>query len=208
MTDLVIENLRSERLARTRYLHADESIVLRGGEIIGLTGPSGTGKTLLFRAIADLDPAVGKFLLDSTSRESMPGHEWRKRVCYLPAESAWWHDTVGEHFETEPSAEDLRTMGFSADVMIWRIADLSTGERQRLALLRSLQGSPDVLLLDEPTASMDQNRTRDAEKLVQSYASDRQIAVFWISHDREQLDRIAAKIYGIDAEGQVAVMNA
>jgi ABC-type iron transport system FetAB ATPase subunit len=207
MTGLVIKNMRTERLARTRYLHNEEDIVLSAGKISGLTGPSGVGKTLLFRAIVDLDPASGDIRLGSESRESMPAHEWRRRVCYLPAESAWWQHTVGEHFDKEPAPEVLESMGFTRDVLSWEVSGLSTGERQRLALLRCLVCSPEVLLLDEPTASLDAERSLQAEAIVQSYVEESGASVFWISHDREQLGRVADNFYTIDEGGLVEAVR-
>ena len=71
---------------------------LRGGEIIAVRGPSGSGKSLMLRAIADLDPAEGEVSLDGTKRARIPAPEWRRRVAFVPAESGWWDDRVREHF--------------------------------------------------------------------------------------------------------------
>ena len=161
---------------------------IRPGQSIGLTGPSGAGKTLLLRALADLDPHKGSMWLDGVAAEDMPVHQWRRQVGLLPAESAWWHDNVGPHF-IEIDDQWLASLGFSPDVRKWRVGRLSSGERQRLGLLRLLMIKPKVLLLDEPTANLDRDNIRRVEELLGRYRSDHHAAVIWVSHDREQLDR-------------------
>ncbi len=63
------------------------------GECLAVEGASGAGKTLLLRAIADLDAATGDVTVDGEERREMPAHAWRRRVRYCAAEPAWWADT-------------------------------------------------------------------------------------------------------------------
>jgi ABC-type iron transport system FetAB ATPase subunit len=158
------------------------------GSCLALWGPSGSGKSLLLRALADLDPHTGEVLLDGAPQASMDGPAWRRRVGYLPAESGWWRPTVGEHFAGGAVPAQL---GFPADVASWPVARLSSGERQRLALLRLLEREPDVLLLDEPTANLDQDAARAVEELVASYRTEHGAAVLWVGHDPAQRRRVA-----------------
>ena len=74
------------------------SFSLSAGECIAIRGPSGGGKTLLLRAVADLDPNEGLVCVEGRDRATMSGPEWRRLVGYLPAEPGWWADKVGEHF--------------------------------------------------------------------------------------------------------------
>lgn len=71
--------------------------------------------------------------------------------------------------------------------------ETSTGERQRFALLRLLENKPRVLLLDEPTAALDEKNTLAVETLLLNYLKNHQAAAIWVSHDPEQLQRVATK---------------
>ncbi len=161
-----------------------------------LSGPSGCGKSLLLRALADLDPHTGEILLDERPQQATPAPLWRRRVAYLPADSHWWADRVGQHF----SAIDpvlLNTLGFGAEVMDWDLARLSSGERQRLALARALALKPRVLLLDEPTANLDRASTGKVETLLLEYLSEPGRMALWVSHDLEQLTRVGTRHFRI-----------
>src|SRR5438094_3327582 len=66
------------------------SFSLSAGEALAVRGPSGAGKTLLLRAVADLDPNEGLVTLDGRERSIFAGPEWRRLVGYVPAEPGWW----------------------------------------------------------------------------------------------------------------------
>ena len=66
----------------------DCHLVVSAGEIVTLRGASGSGKTLLLRAIADLDPHKGEVSLNGVARSGMTGPEWRRRVRFVAAEAA------------------------------------------------------------------------------------------------------------------------
>jgi ABC-type iron transport system FetAB ATPase subunit len=168
------------------------SLSIAAGECVMLSGPSGSGKTVLLRSIADLDPHEGEACIDQLACSSMTAHQWRTRVGLLGAESQWWFTTVGEHFG-ECVKDYLQVLGFDQKVMGWRIDRLSSGEKQRLALLRLLCNRPDVLLLDEPTANLDRDSRERLEKLVQQYSKEHDAAVLWVSHDEEQIRRLGSR---------------
>ena len=158
---------------------------LDAGTCVGIAGESGCGKTRMLRAIADMDRGAGDICLEQTCRQDIPAHEWRGLVALLPAESQWWCDTVAEHFDAIP--EKLEALGFSPDAMNWQVSRCSSGERQRLAILRLLANRPRVLLLDEPTANLDAENARRVEAMVADYLVSNQAVAIWVSHNRAQL---------------------
>lgn len=168
---------------------------VKGGECLGLQGPSGAGKSLLLRAVADLDPRTGTLALGGINADSISAPHWRRMAGLLPAESGWWFDLVGDHFEDfdRVDATMLAELGFDCSVKDWRVSRLSTGERQRLAIARLLHIQPSCLLLDEPTASVDQLAAARVERLLCNYGTTHQAPLLWVSHDPDQLERVCTR---------------
>lgn len=192
-------SLFEARDVRARHV-GPMSFLLEPGETLVLSGPSGTGKTLILRALADLDPHEGLVLLEGREQSDYAVTEWRRKVAYLPAESAWWSDEVGDHF-TDGISIPWETLGFDASVRGWKISRLSSGERQRLAILRLLVNRPRMLLLDEPTANLDAGNTGLVERLIGDYLNDHSASAVWVSHDAEQRQRLGASVMMI-VDGQ------
>jgi ABC-type iron transport system FetAB ATPase subunit len=176
------------------------SFSLNAGELACLSGPSGSGKTQLLRALVDLDPNQGSVSLHGVLRESVAPCQWRRSVALLPAESRWWEATVAEHFAVLDQ-QQLQQLGFDQDVADWRIERLSSGEKQRLALLRLLANRPEVLLLDEPTANLDPVNTQRVERLVRDYLLAEQATCLWVSHDKEQILRLCKRHFEMAPTG-------
>ena len=191
---LRIKNLRSGHFGPI-------SATFNAREHVIISGPSGSGKSLFLRALADLDRNQGEVWLNSRSRMDYTPMRWRQQVGLLPAESHWWAQTVGEHFLGKGNLE-LDALGFDARVLEWSVTRLSSGERQRLALLRLLSNEPQVLLLDEPTANLDSHNTQCVETLVNRYRNNENACVLWVTHDSDQIRRLADRTM-VFAEGQL-----
>ena len=167
------------------------SLDVNSGHCLGLMGRSGSGKTLLLRAIADLDVNEGKVSLNGLFRDDVSGPEWRKKVGLLTSESKWWHESVGQHFKSS-ALKLLIDLGFPDEsVLSWKISRLSSGEKQRLALARLLSSSPDALLLDEPTANLDSDSVFLVENVILWVREEDSVPVIWVAHDELQLNRVS-----------------
>lgn len=183
---LRIESLEVYGLAPISFEVAD-------GECIAVQGPSGSGKTVLLRALADLDPAQGQIFLDGAERGALSGPEWRKRVRYAAAEPGWWGETPREHFAQDAGLDKLVSqLGLKAAQLDQSIAQLSTGERQRMALARAVYDQPSVLLLDEPTGALDAKATAQAERVIKRQLKKGHTVIL-VSHDPNQVKRLAGR---------------
>ncbi len=179
------------------------------GQVWMLSGPSGTGKSLCLKSLANLIPHNGSVQLKQVEQSNMPPEIWRKQVMYFAAETAWWLNSIEEHFEKIPHKTQLEYIGLPYSILKRHPDSCSSGEKQRLALLRGLSYSPTVLLLDEITANLDYEATLQVEALLQAYLSGlnlleiggekihstvpKERAIIWVSHDREQTQRMASK---------------
>ena len=184
--------LRIEGLATD--LIGPVSFDIAAGECVALMGSSGTGKSLLLRAIVDLDPSTGIVRVGGRMRSDMPASEWRKVVALVPTESGWWADRVGDHFPSKSDAIVLiEALGLTDYCLEWEVGRLSNGERQRLAIVRALCRKPEVMLLDEPAASLDEQATRRVEDLLRECCKAG-MALLLVTHDRQQAERTAKRV--------------
>lgn len=175
------------------------------GEIVCLSGASGSGKSRLLRAVADLEPHGGRIRLGERAQHEEPAHRWRRSVMLVPAESQWWHERVGEHF-AQPMPEALAALGFEPGVEDWPVSRLSSGEKQRLALVRALSLDPDALLLDEPTANLDDDNTARVEAWLKRRIEQRHVPALWVAHNRAQIERVGDRHFHIQGDRLEAVL--
>lgn len=171
------------------------SLELAAGECVAVMGASGAGKSVLLRLIADLDPGSGEVLLNGQARSAFSGPAWRQQVMYLAAEPAWWGATVMEHFPPGSQAallEMASALGLRQGFVDIALTQLSTGERQRLALLRGLLRRPQVLLLDEPTAALDETSVAAVEQLLQR-CQQQGLSLLWVTHSQAQAARVGQR---------------
>jgi ABC-type iron transport system FetAB ATPase subunit len=167
-------------------------LALGAGKCLAITGPSGAGKSLLLRMIADLDLHEGEAWLDGRRRSAMKGPEWRSQVVYCAPESGWWHAVVGAHFGSHYPLTLAAQLGLTPGIFEQEVRLCSTGERQRLALLRSLSRKPPVLLLDEPTGPLDPESVARVEAVLLEHLA-RGAAIVIVTHDPAQAARLGGE---------------
>ncbi len=189
---------------------------LRPGDRLSVVGPTGSGKTLLLRALALLDP------LDEgtvTWRGRAVGGEavtmYRREVVYLHQRPALFEGSVEENlhlpfslaihrgasFDRGRVLTLLEALGLDETFLNKSARDLSGGEGQIVSLLRAIQLGPSILLLDEPTASLDADSVAAVEILVTRWQAEApgERATVWVSHDAEQARRVGQRELRMDA---------
>ena len=185
--------LRAEGLTAVRASEDGPAVVLdgvsltvAGGEVVDVGGPSGAGKSTLLLALARLMPgATGELVLDGVSASDIEPREWRRRVAYVPQTPALLVGTVRDALlapwtlraresETAPDETALRraleALGLDGLSPAREAHRLSVGQAARLGQARALLSAPDVLLLDEPDASLDDEAAGLASAAVRSFA--------------------------------------
>ena len=168
-------------------------LTVEPGICVAIMGPSGAGKSVLLRMLADLDPHLGTVMLDGIDCASIAAPLWRRRVTYVAANAGWWMPDVAGHFREDSDMSTLLpSVGLPAEARAWPIARLSTGERQRLALLRALGPDTRVLLLDEPTSGLDSHSVLRVEALL-AERMRAGLSIVWVTHDPTQAARVGTR---------------
>lgn len=170
-------------------------LALGAGDCLAIQGASGSGKSVLLRMIADLVPCSGTLHLDGTAHTQWSGPAWRSMVTYQAAEPAWWAPTALRHLPHEQvdfARTLLPALHLAPSVLEAELGYLSTGERQRLALIRSLARKPKVLLLDEPAAALDVTSTLALEAVLRAHLDDG-LSIILVTHSEQQAQRMATQ---------------
>lgn len=192
------------------WLFHDIDIDLQAGDRLALVGPTGSGKSLILRALALLDPFdSGEVLWRGRPVPDADVPSYRSQVTYLQQRSPLVRGTVEENlrvpfdlqarrrlpFPRDEALHLLETLGAGEDFLAKKGANLSGGERQIVGLLRAFLAQPTVLLLDEPTASLDRDSATSVEALVLAWQAEapESRTYLWVSHDPEQVVRVAER---------------
>ncbi len=189
---------------------------LRPGDQLSVVGPTGSGKTLLLRALALLDPLDEGTVVwrgRAVRGEAVP--RYRQNVVYLHQRPALFEGSVEENLRLPLSLAIHRGASFDRGRVLMRLEalglgetfleksarDLSGGEGQIVSLLRAIQLGPSILLLDEPTASLDAGSVAAVETLVACWQAEApgERATIWVSHDAEQARRVGQRQLRMDA---------
>ncbi|WP_420560888.1 ABC transporter ATP-binding protein [Tepidicaulis sp.] len=198
------------------------SLELKKGEVLGLIGPNGAGKTTLVRAVAGLIPHEGDIFIEDKPVETLARQERARLLSYLAqgAESRW--PILAERLVAlgrlphlgpfmRPGAEDeaaIRRAMQRADVMAFKdrpVTRLSGGERARVMLARALAVEAPVLLVDEPTASLDPYHQLQIMEVLRSFADEGR-SVIAVLHDLSLASRFCDRL-ALLHEGHLAAFG-
>jgi putative ABC transport system ATP-binding protein len=194
-----------------------DSAVLRGVDLAvpgsGVTvvlGPSGSGKSTLTRLCNRLlDPSTGVVRLRGVDVRRLDVLELRRAVGMVFQRPTMFDGSVRDNFEVtgvddaEMHRGVLDSVGLDAGFLGRTAATLSGGEAQRVCLARTLLMRPQVLVADEPTASLDEASAKSLEVLARNLA-DEGVPILWVTHDLAQVERIADQRVELDAGRVVA----
>jgi tungstate transport system ATP-binding protein len=190
-----------------RAVHAltDVSLSISPGERVALVGANGCGKSTLLRVLHGLAaPSSGHMTRDPLARQAMlfqRPHLLRLSVQSNIALGLWLRGTAWR--EAKPLAlAALAKVGLS-DLALRPARKLSGGQQQRVALAQAWALNPQVLFLDEPTASLDPHAKRDVEALIESFADQSTaMTLVFASHNLGQVKRLASRVIYLE-QGQV-----
>jgi putative ABC transport system ATP-binding protein len=215
MTNLRAENLSYE-VDGDRILDR-VSLDVASGETVAIVGPSGAGKSSLLRLLDRLDePTGGTVYLDGTDYRTFGPQTLRKRVGLVPQNPALRAGTVRENVTIGPrlrgeSVSEERLVDLLDAVGLGGYADrdasdLSGGEAQRVAIARTVINDPEVLLLDEPTASLDSAAEAEVERLLADLLAAGERTVVLVTHDERQAERLADRVARM-ADGRIVAVG-
>ena len=200
---------RGARTGGARLILDDVSLSVQAGGIFTILGPSGSGKSTLLRTVNRLiEPSAGRVLLDGVPIGELPVQELRRRVGMVFQTAALFEGTVMDNVlygprltQTGRGPSDgeaqhdlarslLRRVGLPAAFCEKPADELSGGEAQRVSLARALANEPEVLLLDEPTASLDLSSSQLIEALLLRLAAETDLTFIFVTHNLVQARRI------------------
>jgi ATP-binding cassette, subfamily B, bacterial len=165
---------------------------LRGPALVALTGPSGGGKTTLLKLLLGLlEPTSGRVTLAGTELTRYPSAERQRRLAYVPQDTVLFRGTLRDNLSLGAPVDDAALWAVLREVGLAHLLEarglgaglaeggvgLSGGQRQRLAVARALLKNPDVLLLDEPSASLDAESERVLVGVLKREAQTRLVLV-------------------------------
>lgn len=188
---------------------SDISIDINTRDFISVVGPSGSGKSTFLKLCCHLiSPSSGDVRYKGKSVMEYNPTELRKSIAYCFQTPYLFGDTVMDNisfpFSIRSQAVDmdrvlelLTAFKLDKDYLNREVKNLSGGEKQRLALIRTLLFRPDILLLDEVTSALDMDNTLIVEDSIKTLNKDG-VTILWITHNTEQSKKYANKVLSLE----------
>jgi putative ABC transport system ATP-binding protein len=197
----VFRNVNNTRV-RTQIL-SNLDLKVNKGELVTIMGASGSGKSTLLRLINRLSEAdSGIILLNGNDIRNHVPMELRRRIGMVFQVPVTFKGNVRDNLAFgmnlwggNTGIETIsRETGIPEVLLDADAGQLSTGEKQRVSIARALGNHPEILLLDEPTSSLDAVSEERIEKLLLGLQRERDLTILWVTHEREQAQRIGGRI--------------
>jgi ABC-2 type transport system ATP-binding protein len=184
----------------------DVSFSMRPGQIIGILGPNGAGKTTTINMILGLiEPSAGAIRI--FDRELAPNrNEISKRMSFsavyshLPPNLTVWQNlyVFGLLYEVRNVRKKIDSLMADFDLLQFATTKtglLSSGELSRLNLAKAVINDPLLLLLDEPTASLDPSVAQHIRERIKAYVAQTGAAVLWASHNMKEIEAVCERVF-------------
>jgi len=192
-------------------IHGISGDIIRGA-VTAIIGPSGSGKSTTLRLMNGLsEPDSGEILLSGVPYRQIPPRQLRRRVGMVFQEPTLLPGTVATNLQfpfqllgkippdwADSARSWLKQVNLDPN-QVWDrdVAEFSLGEKQRIALVRTLLTDPEVLLLDEPTASLDPGNTTFIINIVQRWNQEKHLTVVWVTHTLDVARQVADRVWVI-----------
>lgn len=205
---LDLERVSLQSSLGTGYLLQDISFSVRPGEIIGVVGASGSGKTSLLRLLNGLvSPSQGSISLESRAFDLYSAVELRRRLVLAPQEPKLLGMTVSEALSYPLKLQQKSSSEIQTQVDTWsellRIPgewlpktelQLSLGQRQLVAIARALIMQPQILLLDEPTSALDEGLANHLLRVLKQLNQEQNLTIMIVNHQLELIQNFCDRL--------------
>ncbi|MBO0472202.1 hypothetical protein IGL98_000689 [Enterococcus sp. DIV0840] len=204
------------------FKHEEQSIItdltisFEKGSHTTITGPSGSGKSTFLKLLASLlTPTKGKIFFNNQDITELAPENYRMQVSYCFQQPSLFGETVRDNFmfpyevrkkdfQESHVLELLEEVKLPGNYLDKKITELSGGEKQRIALIRNVIFLPEVLLLDEVTAGLDEESKQIVNQWLLKLNQDKNITLIRVTHDAEEIAQstIVKKIVAGRLEGE------
>ncbi len=211
---MILKLEKIDFIAENEKILDNVNLEIEKGDMVSIVGTSGSGKSTLLKLCSDLiSPSNGSLYFNDKSYKNYDPIQLRQKISYCVQIPYLFGDTVydnlsypfkirKEKVDLEIIKEFMKKFNLEEDYINKDINLLSGGEKQRVALIRNLIFKPEVLLLDEVTASLDPENTTVVENIIKEMNSEG-VTVVWITHDINQSNSIFNKKITIE-NGKIA----
>ncbi len=200
-----------------RVLFRNFNLFLKKGDVTGILGPSGFGKTTLLRTLSGLeDPAEGDIFLEGRSIHDWNMPDFRRKAVYINQLPVMLDMSVRENL-FRPFSYSTACQNVPGDAEVDNYAEMlmlencilnqnarkiSVGQMQRVAFIRALLLKPEVMFLDEPASSLDNESSAAIELVVRQQSSENGTGFVVVTHNKEQALRLCSRIIDISLPGE------